>query len=39
MGQPMVGIWDPVGIVLCLALAFGGLAVGALGMHRRDLGG
>lgn len=39
MGQPMVGVWDPLGIVLCLALAFGGLAVGALGMHRRDLGG
>jgi ABC-2 type transport system permease protein len=38
MGQPMVGVWDPVGIVLCLTLALGGLAVGAWGMQRRDVG-
>ena len=30
-GQPMVGNWDVGGIVLMLVLAFGGLAVGALG--------
>ena len=39
MGQPMVGSWDPVGIVACLALAIGGLAVGTLGFARRDLRG
>ncbi len=38
MGQPMVGTWDPVGIALCLVLAFGGLAVAGLGMSRRDVG-
>jgi len=39
MGQPMVGSWDPVGIVACVALAIGGLAVGTLGFARRDLRG
>jgi len=39
MGQPMVGSWDPVGIVACLALAIGGLALGTLGFARRDLRG
>lgn len=37
-GQPMAGRWDLTGPVVCLALAFGGLAVGALGLARRDLG-
>jgi ABC-2 type transport system permease protein len=37
MGQPMVGIWDWTGIVACIALALGGVAVGAWGMARRDL--
>jgi polyether ionophore transport system permease protein len=37
MGQPMVGMWDPVGIVLCVALAVGGTLVGAWGMGRRDV--
>jgi ABC-2 type transport system permease protein len=37
MGQPMVGRWDAAGIVACLILAAGGLAVGALGMRRRDV--
>lgn len=36
-GQPMVGEWDLVGIAASLALAFGGLAVAAWGMSRRDL--
>jgi putative exporter of polyketide antibiotics len=36
-GQPMVGIWDPVGIVASLALAVGGIALGTLGFQRRDL--
>lgn len=37
MGQPMIGIWDASGIVPCLVLAIGGLALGGWGMHRRDL--
>ncbi len=36
LGQPMVGAWDAAGIVACLAL--GGLAIGAWGMARRDVG-
>jgi polyether ionophore transport system permease protein len=36
-GQPMLGVWDPVGIVASLALAFGGVAIGAWGFTRRDL--
>jgi ABC-2 type transport system permease protein len=39
MGQPMVGIWDVPGIILCLVLAFGGLALGTWGFARRDLRG
>jgi ABC-2 type transport system permease protein len=38
MGQPMVGVWDPVGIVACLVLAIGGITVGAVGIERRDVG-
>ncbi len=37
LGQPMVGTWDSVGVVVCLALAAGGLAIGAWGMRRRDV--
>jgi ABC-2 type transport system permease protein len=36
-GKPLVGDWDPVGIVASLALALGGLAVGAVGIARRDI--
>jgi len=36
-GEPMVGHWDFVGILVSLALAIGGLAVGAWGLARRDL--
>jgi hypothetical protein len=36
-GQPMLGIWDPVGIVASLVLAVGGVALGAWGLRRRDL--
>ncbi len=39
LGEPMVGAWDAAGIVACLALAIGGLAIGAWGMSRRDVGG
>lgn len=37
MGQPMVGTWDAVGIVACLVLAVGGMALGGWGMRRRDV--
>jgi polyether ionophore transport system permease protein len=39
LGQPMIGQWDPVGIVACLVLAVGGIALGAWGMTRRDVNG
>jgi putative exporter of polyketide antibiotics len=38
-GEPMIGNWDPVGIVASLTLAAGGLLIGALGFSRRDLRG
>ena len=38
LGEPMVGRWDPVGVIACLVLAVGGLVVGAWGMSRRDVG-
>jgi len=38
-GEPMLGHWDPVGIIASLVLAFGGLLVGAWGFARRDLRG
>jgi putative exporter of polyketide antibiotics len=37
LGQPMVGQWDVVGVVACLALAIGGVTLGAWGMARRDV--
>ncbi|HTK43878.1 MAG TPA: hypothetical protein VL749_00805 [Patescibacteria group bacterium] len=36
-GTPMLGQWDPVGVVACLALAVGGTTVGAWGIGRRDI--
>ena len=39
MGQPMVGVWDPVGVVACLVLAVAGVAIGTWGFTRRDLKG
>jgi ABC-2 type transport system permease protein len=36
-GEPMLGNWDPLGIVISLGLAIGGLAIGAWGFSRRDL--
>jgi ABC-2 type transport system permease protein len=36
-GQPMVGVWEPVGIAASLLLAIGGVAVGTWGFARRDL--
>jgi ABC-2 type transport system permease protein len=38
LGQPMVGSWDPVGVVACLVLAVGGILLGGWGMRRRDVG-
>ena len=37
LGQPMVGVWDPAGVIACLVLAAGGLALGGWGMRRRDV--
>jgi ABC-2 type transport system permease protein len=36
-GTPMLGQWDPVGVVACLALAIGGTILGAWGIRRRDV--
>ncbi|MGZ8563903.1 MAG: hypothetical protein ACXWWU_09825 [Candidatus Limnocylindria bacterium] len=36
-GQPMVGSWDPVGIVASLVIAVGGVAIAVWGMARRDV--
>jgi ABC-2 type transport system permease protein len=38
LGRPMMGEWAWPGLALCLLLAVGGLAVGAWGMSRRDVG-
>jgi polyether ionophore transport system permease protein len=37
LGQPMLGHWDLLGIALCLAIAIGGLAIGAAAINRRDV--
>jgi ABC-2 type transport system permease protein len=37
LGQPMIGAWDPAGVVACLILATVGLGVGGWGMRRRDV--
>jgi ABC-2 type transport system permease protein len=37
LGQPMVGIWDPAGVVVCVAMAAGGLVVAGLGVRSRDV--
>jgi ABC-2 type transport system permease protein len=36
-GQTFVGVWDRGGVAVSLALAIGGLAIGAWGFSRRDL--
>jgi ABC-2 type transport system permease protein len=36
-GQPMIGRWDTTGVVLCVVIAAGGIALGALGVRRRDI--
>ncbi len=37
MGQPMIGQWDPVGIVASVVIAVGGILIGAWGVTRRDV--
>ena len=37
LGQPMVGQWDVPGVVACLAIAVGGILLGAWGVSRRDV--
>ena len=37
VGKPMIGQWDPVGIVLCVAIAVAGIGIGAWGVRRRDV--
>ena len=36
-GQPMIGQWDPFGVVACVVIAVGGILLGAWGMSRRDV--
>ena len=37
LGSPMTGQWDGVGVAACVAIAVGGIALGAFGMRRRDI--
>ena len=37
LGQPMTGVWDPVGVVACLAIGVVGIGLGAWGMRRLDV--
>jgi ABC-2 type transport system permease protein len=37
-GQPMIGQWEPVGVVACVVIAVGGILLGAWGITRRDVG-
>ena len=38
MGQPMAGVFDPVGIVAAVVMIVAGVAVCAFGLTRRDIG-
>ena len=38
LGQPMAGVFDPVGIVVAAVMVVGGVAVCAFGLTRRDIG-
>jgi len=38
-GQPMVGVWDPAGVLAALAIGLAGVALGTWGFVRRDLRG
>ncbi len=37
VGEPMLGTWDLGGVVACIAITVGGLALGAWGLRRRDV--
>lgn len=37
LGRPMMGDWDLPGVVACLVIAAGGVALGAWGFARRDV--
>jgi ABC-2 type transport system permease protein len=39
LGKPRVGAWDPGGVIAARVRAYGGLAVGAWGLARRDVRG
>ena len=38
LGEPILGRLDVAGMALCIALAIGGIALGAWGLGRRDVG-
>ena len=38
LGQPMAGVFDPVGVIVAVVLVVGGVAVCTLGLTRRDIG-
>jgi ABC-2 type transport system permease protein len=38
LGQPMAGIYDPVGLVAATVMLVGGLALCTIGLTRRDIG-
>ena len=38
LGQPMAGIFDPVGIIASAVMLVGGVAICAIGLTRRDIG-
>jgi ABC-2 type transport system permease protein len=37
LGQPMLGDWNPVGVIACAVIAVGGILLGAWGFARRDV--
>ncbi len=38
LGQPMTGVFDPVGIAVAAVMVVGGVAICAFGLTRRDIG-
>ena len=38
LGRPIIGSYDDVGLVVCAALAIGGVVLCTVGMRRRDIG-
>ena len=37
LGQPMIGTWDWPGMIACVVIAFGGVALAGFGIGRRDV--